>query len=184
MVTDPELEKRMAQDDFAGLGQMVQSLMRLPQGLCKTRGNCCRVVTYKGSLGVEDIAELAQSDSEQSENARDFLTLFEPYAHQEDAREIAPLFVEQVRQTVPEEKQAEISFFRCRFLGDTGLCRIWEDRPTGCRMYPFPHEKTIYHPGCGFAKAGQENWEKIQTIVNFFERRQSELKAQSQQLHQ
>jgi len=182
MVMDPELEKLMAEDNFAELGQRVQSLMRLPQGLCKTRGNCCRVVTYKGSLGVEEISELACSDSPQSENAQDFLTLFEPYASQDDAREIAPMFVEQVRQTASEEAQDDISFFRCRFLGDTGQCRIWEDRPTGCRMYPFPHEKTIYHPGCGFAKAGHENVQKIQTIIQFFERREGELKEQSEHL--
>lgn len=24
----------------------------------------------------------------------------------------------------------------CWFLGDDGLCRIWSDRPEGCRMYP------------------------------------------------
>ena len=26
---------------------------------------------------------------------------------------------------------------RCIFLGDDGLCRIYENRPEGCRYYPF-----------------------------------------------
>ena len=168
-----DIDAMMARDDFSGLSTKIEALMKLPQSLCKIRGNCCRVATFKGSLSYEDICALAHSDHKDAQNAKDFVTLFEPYASQDAVRQIAPVFVDRVRAAADGDPDA-ISFFKCRFLGEGGGCLVHEDRPTGCRAYPFPHEKTIYHPGCGFERQGRQNWKQVQTIVAFLERRLSE----------
>ena len=142
--------------------------MKLPQHLCKQRGICCRVATFKGSLSLAEIQALANDPTaEGHEAARDFASLFEPYASQADVRMIASEFVDRVRSVVESRGQNadEIAFFRCKFVLADGRCGIHEDRPLGCRMYPFPHKNTIYHPGCGFEKQGAENWNKIAGIL-------------------
>lgn len=173
-IEQQEIEAMKAADDFAGLGRKIQQLLQLPQSLCRTRGNCCRVATFKGSLTYQDIVELAASDDQDAANAQEFLTLFLPYETREEVMAIAPVFVERVSR-----KNREAAFFRCRFLGEAGKCLIHEDRPTGCRVYPFPHENTIYHPGCGFERKGQENHQKIEDIRRFFEKKLQELNAQA-----
>ncbi len=178
-----QIEAMMAADDFEGLGKMVQKLFRLPQSLCKTRGNCCRIATFKGTLSYKDIQALGASGADDAANAREFLTLFEPYETIEEVRQIAPVFVERVQAgCATEEEKEQVGFFRCRFVGEDGRCQIHEDRPTGCRVYPFPHEKTIYHPGCGFEQKGLENWRKINQITTFFDRRVAELNSEVSEL--
>lgn len=177
-ITDTQqynIEALKAADDFMALGQIIQQLFRLPQSFCKLRGNCCRVATFKGSLTYEEIMDLACSDDPDAENAKEFLTLFEPYETLEDVRQVAPVFVERVLAREPNA-----SFFKCRFQSSEGPCLIHEDRPTGCHIYPFPHEKTIYHPGCGFEKEGLANWQKIEDIRAFFQKRSMELAQEAQ----
>lgn len=151
-----------------GLANEVQRLLKMPQSLCKQRGICCKVATFKGSLSYSDIEALAQEASQAGEMARDFLTLFVPYASQEVVSAIAPEFVTRVREAAGKKGQDpdSVSFFECRFVLADGRCGVHEDRPVGCRTYPFPHEKTIYHPGCGFEETGRANWEKISKILN------------------
>lgn len=149
--------------DVAGAARRVEELMKLPQALCRKSGDCCRVATFKGSLNLEDIHRLARSEDSGADAARDFLTLFEPYESQEAAAAVASEFVRRVRERA--ERPDEVRFFRCRFLGANNTCQVWEDRPVGCRMYPFPHEKTLYHPGCGFEQQGMANWQEIAKIL-------------------
>lgn len=171
-----EIEQMKMADDFQGLGKKVQELMRLPQSLCKMRGNCCRVATFKGTMSVEGLKALAQSDDPDAQNAQDFLTCFTPYETLEAVREVAPGFVERVAEQTPNPE--EVGYFHCKFVAEDGRCLVHEDRPTGCRVYPFPHEKTIYHPGCGFEKKGIENWRKIEDITEFFDKRLEEISNQ------
>ncbi len=175
-----EIDALKAADDFTSLGQKIHQLMRLPQSHCKQRGNCCRVATFKGTLSYSELVALAESDDEDATNAREFLTLFEPYQSVEAVQEVAPLFVERVFEAV--EQPEKVTFFKCRFVAEDGRCQIHEDRPTGCRVYPFPHAKTIYHPGCGFEQKGTENWNKIQDISQFFEKRFQELNSEVETL--
>lgn len=159
---DPQQESPM------GLAKEVEQLLKLPQSLCHQRGMCCRVATFKGSLSFEDIKTMAQGDAIENEMARDFVSLFLPYDSQDAVRALAPVFVDRVRSKAAEKGQNPdtVSFFHCKFVLEDGRCGIHEDRPVGCRTYPFPHENTIYHPGCGFEKRGLENWQKIKTILN------------------
>ncbi|WP_303672659.1 YkgJ family cysteine cluster protein [Vampirovibrio chlorellavorus] len=151
-----------------GLAHQVEQLMKLPQHLCKQRGQCCRVATFKGSLSYEEILALAANpEAEGHESARDFASVFLPYESQTQVREIASEFVDKVRTAARSKGQDpdQVSFFKCKYVLADGRCGVHEDRPVGCRMYPFPHKNTIYHPGCGFEQQGQENWAKIDAIL-------------------
>lgn len=152
----------------------VQELLKLPQDLCHTCGKCCRIATFKGGLNYEQLLELAQSSPQseqeavQVDGAKDFLTIFEPYESTAEARKFAPEFVDQTLESFGK-KDDEMSFFTCRYLGDDNLCKIHEDRPHLCRMYPIPHERTLFNPGCGFEKKAKENWAEIQEIMRQLE---------------
>lgn len=152
-----------------GLAREVEGLMKMPQHLCKQRGICCKVATFKGSLSFEEIQALAANPEAQGhESARDFASVFVPYESQAQVRELASEFVDRVR-TVAEGKGQDpdqISFFKCKYVLDDGRCGVHEDRPLGCRVYPFPHKNTIYHPGCGFEQQGRQNWNRIQEILD------------------
>jgi Fe-S-cluster containining protein len=147
----------------------VEELIKLPQHLCKMCGKCCSIAVFKGCLSYENIVQLANSTTEepsQIEGARDFLSIFAPYDSIEEAKRIAPEFVEMIIEAVG--KSANTTFFYCKFLKDN-KCQIHEDRPLLCRMYPIPHERTFYNPECGFKEQGIKNWEEIQKIIRELE---------------
>jgi Fe-S-cluster containining protein len=152
-----------------GLAREVEGLMKLPQHLCKQRGICCKVATFKGSLSFEDIKALAADPTAPgNESARDFASIFLPYENQVEVRQVANEFVERVRAFAQYKGQDpdQVSFFRCKYVLDDGRCGVHEDRPLGCRVYPFPHKNTIYHPGCGFEAQGMQNWARIEEIMH------------------
>lgn len=151
-----------------GLAQEVEQLMKMPQHLCKQRGICCRIATFKGSLSFKDIQLLAEDTSDaRNESARDFAAIFLPYSSQAEVRALAPEFVDRVRDVAGQKGQNpdEVTFFYCKYVLEDGRCGVHEDRPVGCRVYPFPHKSTIYHPGCGFEEQGQKNWSRIEAIM-------------------
>src|SRR3712207_4201060 len=81
-----------------GLAREVEGLLKMPQHLCKQRGICCKVATFKGSLSFDDIKALAADpDAEGHEQARDFASIFQPFNSQSEVREIADEFVDRVR---------------------------------------------------------------------------------------
>lgn len=151
-----------------GLAREVERLMKLPQHLCKQRGTCCRIATFKGSLSFDEIKALAADPNAPGhESARDFASVFLPYESQAEVREMASEFVDRVRAVAEQKGQDPdtISFFKCKYVLEDGRCGVHEDRPLGCRVYPFPHKSTIYHPGCGFEQQGTHNWERIEAIM-------------------
>lgn len=152
----------------------VNELLKLPQELCNTCGKCCRIATFKGGFTYEQVLDLSQKtpqdDDEaiQVDGAKDFLTIFVPYESTAEARKYAPEFV---AQTLAHFGKAddEMTFFTCKYLGENNLCSIHEDRPHLCRMYPIPHERTLFNPGCGFKEQAQKNWAEIQDILQRLE---------------
>lgn len=151
-----------------GLASEVARLMKLPQHLCKQRGICCKVATFKGSLSFEAIQALAADPvAAGNEPARDFASIFLPYESQAEVRKVASEFVDRVRAFAEEKGQDpdSVTFFKCKYVLDDGRCGVHEDRPLGCRVYPFPHKNTIYHPGCGFESQGTQNWARIEEIM-------------------
>jgi Fe-S-cluster containining protein len=151
----------------------VKELLKLPQHLCKMCGTCCRIAIFKGGLPYEKVVDLANSNTDepsQIEGAKDFLSIFVPYASVEDAKKVAPEFVDEVINKFGEEVKS--GFFYCKFLKDN-KCQIHEDRPLLCRMYPIPHARTLYNPGCGFKEQGIKNWEEIENIIKELEAKQN-----------
>lgn len=145
--------------------EKVQELLKLPQELCYMCGKCCRIATFKGGLSYENILELIddpKTEPSQVDGAKDFLSIFIPYKTHAEARKYANEFVNRAIEEVGHDK---LSFFYCKYISDENHCLIHEDRPLLCRMYPIPHSKTLYNPGCGFEKLGKENWDKIQQII-------------------
>lgn len=168
-MTDSQPENPNQLPSPLGLAREVEQLMKMPQHLCKQRGICCRVATFKGSLSYESIQALAADpQAEGHESARDFASVFVPYENQAQVRVIAAEFVDRVRNFAAAKGQDpdQISFFKCKYVLEDGRCGVHEDRPIGCRVYPFPHKSTIYHPGCGFEQQGQQNWARIKEILD------------------
>jgi len=152
-----------------GLAQEVEKLLDLPQSLCKQRGACCKVATFKGSLSHEEIVALGNSNDPAAEHARVFASIFEPFASQNEARQVADGFVDRVRSFIRDVKgdnPDKVTFFKCRFVQTDGRCSVHEDRPIGCRTYPFPHKSTIFHPGCGFEAQAKANWARVEEILD------------------
>ena len=151
-----------------GLATEVEQLLKMPQHLCKQRGICCRVATFKGSLSYEEIQALGESDDPNAEHARVFASIFRPYPSQDAVREIADEFVDRVREKAAQKGKDpdKITFFQCQYVLEDGRCGVHEDRPLGCRAYPFPHKNTVYHPGCGFESQGKANWQRIEDILH------------------
>ncbi|MEB3245902.1 MAG: YkgJ family cysteine cluster protein [Vampirovibrionales bacterium] len=155
-------------DNTPSLAQEVQSLLKMPQSLCKQRGICCRVATFRELMDEASIRHLAETDETTlGEMARDFISIFEAFPSQVAVRELADGFVDRVRARAEEigKDPDAVGFFGCKFVLEDGRCGVHEDRPTGCRTYPFPHERTLYHPGCGFEAQGKQNWARIKTIL-------------------
>lgn len=149
----------------------IEELMKLPQHLCKTCGKCCRLATFKGAMKYEQVVELANNqnaEDSQVDGAKDFLSIFVPYETTAQARKIDADFVDTVLKQL-NKKDDEMSFFYCKFISDKNLCQIHEDRPLLCRMYPIPHERTLYFSDCGFKQKGIENWAQIKEIVEYLE---------------
>jgi Fe-S-cluster containining protein len=167
--------------DFA---KKVEELLKMPQELCNMCGLCCKIATFKGGMSYEEIKEIASdySNPSQADGARDFLTIFEPIT-QEQARNTAPDFFNIARSRFPEDRRDKVGFFKCRFIKDGSLCQIHEDRPLLCRMYPIPHERTVYHKNCGFKERGEQNWQEIKTIIESLQQQSQELEEKRQAIN-
>lgn len=149
----------------------VQELLKLPQHLCDMCGKCCKIATFKGGLSYDEIIKLINDPDEdptQIEGAKDFLTIFVPYKSREDAMKAGPGLIERVLERFG--KDSEVSFFYCKYVGENNSCLIHEDRPMLCRMYPVPHSRTFYNPGCGFEEQGKKNWQEIEEIIEQLKR--------------
>lgn len=149
------------------IAEQVQELMTLPQSLCKQRGICCRVATFLGLATPNELEALTWEDSSLGEHARAFASIFKAYPNQEAVAAIAPEFVERVvEKAIAQGKNPEaIGFYYCRFVQEDGRCGVHEDRPTGCRGYPVVHERTLFHPGCGFETAAKVQWQQLDTLL-------------------
>ena len=153
--------------DNKPIAEQVQDLMTLPQSLCKQRGICCRVATFRGLATPNELELLTKEDSALGEHARAFASIFEAYPNPEAVAAIAPEFVDRVQDKAKEQGKnpEDIGFYHCRFVQEDGRCGVHEDRPTGCRGYPVVHENTLFHPGCGFETAANMQWQQLDTLL-------------------
>jgi Fe-S-cluster containining protein len=121
---------------------------------CKMTGLCCRMAT-PSTPAVAMLKKAAYGDS----NARDFLSIFQPYDSIETVRELFPEFVEKALTLAEKSDKfkngGQVVFFKCRYLKGKNQCLVYEDRPQLCRDYP-DTPFLLMPPGCGF-----EEWSQL-----------------------
>lgn len=117
-----------------------------PQRLCLMCGKCCRVATIP--VSHQELIELAKNGDE---SAQDFLAIFEPYPSIEAAREVGSKIVDNILKHLPNvsEKPNEITFYKCKYIGDDNLCGIYQNRNEVCKRFPSTPWAVI-PPGCGY----------------------------------
>jgi len=149
------------------LAQEVDKLMKLPQHLCKQRGLCCKVAVFKGLASHTSLLEQASIAGEEGEMARDFASIFVPHEDINVVKALTPDFVETVYEIARKrgDNPEEVTFYACKNLLPSGRCGVHEDRPTGCRSYPIPHTRSVFHKGCGYEQQAKENWQHIMAIL-------------------
>jgi Fe-S-cluster containining protein len=117
---------------------------------CHMCGMCCRMASHDAPYEV-----LRQRAEAGDEFARQFTSIFLPYASREAARQKAPEVVEAVLAEAGTEKPGEetIFFYHCPYLSEDNRCSVYgtDKRPAICASYPetplsFVYEKCAWHP--------------------------------------
>ncbi|WP_303674092.1 YkgJ family cysteine cluster protein [Vampirovibrio chlorellavorus] len=105
------------------------------QFACHLCGACCRLASQDA-----DYATLRQRAEAGDDFARQFTSVFLPYASRAAAREKAPELVAAVlAETVEEPEGAErVFFYHCPYVGEDNRCTVYgtEKRPGICQSYP------------------------------------------------
>lgn len=163
--------------------KMIEELMKMPDGLCRMCGRCCRLSIFKGGLSFNEVKAVAEGspDAAQKKGAADFLSVFVPYNSVEDARAVSAKFVEDAL-AVSGRPENQVTFFHCRFVGADNKCSIHDKRPDLCKKYPTIHERTLYFEGCGYEVLGKENWRKISYILDFLNKKQKNIDEKRNEL--
>lgn len=117
-----------------------------PQELCLMCGKCCRVVTASSSH--EELLKLAKDNDEEAKN---FLSIFEPYNSAEDARKVSAETVDHIYKYIKlsDTPEREVTFYKCKHLQDNNLCGIYKERLPVCDRFP-SSPWIVAPPGCGF----------------------------------
>ena len=151
------------------LEEQVQRLFTLPQHLCKQQGLCCRVAVFKGLASHKQLLALAQepADPELQAMARDFASIFIPHPSPAEAHALAPHFVEEVQTRAAAQGQAPdaVTFYHCRYVQEDNRCGVHEDRPSGCRAYPIPHSRSLFHKGCGYEAQAKSQLVELKNLL-------------------
>lgn len=152
----------------------VKNLFKMPQSLCRQCGQCCRVVCFKGGLSYDELIDEIKNENNPDityiEGIKDFLTLFRPYRTNEEAMKNNPSFVEKFKKRIKNYNPNKQYFYCCKFLDDNNRCLIHEDRPTLCRLYPLPHERTIFYDNCGYETTAKNNIKELSDITERLKR--------------
>lgn len=131
----------------------------IPMPQCKMQGCCCRAASP--SVPFHKLLEKAANGDD---FARNFFSIFIPYASHEEARQVVPGLVERTLKAAQKDKAFEneddVVFYHCRYIGEDNRCQIWEDRPQLCRAYP-DSPFMVFAPGCAFEPWAQAVREKF-----------------------
>lgn len=102
---------------------------------CHMCGMCCRMASTDASY--ETLQKRAATGDD---FARQFISIFLPYASREIARSVAPEVVDAVLAEAAEETGADerIYFYHCPYLGEDNRCSVFgtDKRPSICASYP------------------------------------------------
>lgn len=117
---------------------------------CHMCGMCCRMASTDAPY-----TEMQRRAEAGDEFARQFTSIFLPYASREDARQRAPEVVDAVLAEAGEEGPGEerIFFYHCPYIGEDNRCTLYgtEKRPAICGRYPetplsFMYERCAWKP--------------------------------------
>ncbi len=117
---------------------------------CHMCGACCRMASTDA-----DYPTLRSRAEAGDEFARQFTSVFLPYASRQKAREKAPEIVAAALAEAGEEASGEesIFFYHCPYVGEDNRCTVYgtDKRPALCQSYPetplsFVYEKCAWKP--------------------------------------
>jgi Fe-S-cluster containining protein len=117
---------------------------------CHMCGMCCKMASADAPYDI-----LLQRAAQGDEFARQFTSVFLPYASRETAKRVAPEVVEAVLQEATEESNGEehVYFYHCPYLGEDNRCSVYgtSKRPAICGSYPetplsFMYENCAWRP--------------------------------------
>ncbi|MBK8190731.1 MAG: YkgJ family cysteine cluster protein [Vampirovibrionales bacterium] len=158
-----------------------ESAFGIPLPRCCSAGDCC-----KGVSPSTPTRKLRQRAAEGDEFARNFFSIMTPYASHEDARRVVPGIVEKTlvaaRQSPEfENNEADVVFYRCRFLQRDNRCGVHEDRPQFCRDYP-DSPFVVMAPDCAYlpwAAACKKQYAALTSNLEALKRLQDSLQGAS-----
>ncbi len=117
---------------------------------CAKCGACCKLAISEFS--PKELLVKAQSGDE---FAKEFISVFEPYADENIPSSLYSEYVDLIN-----EAGEKVYYYHCKKVTEDNLCSDYENRPSICRDYP-DNPIQMLHTTCAFT-----NWhEDIQIIV-------------------
>lgn len=107
---------------------------------CVGCATCCNLACSEFSP-----AELKQKAENGDNFAKQFLSVFVPYASKEDARKVYPEYIKMLE----ENKEDNVYFYHCPKLTEDKRCSDYENRPQICRDFP-DNPLSILPKSCGY----------------------------------
>lgn len=150
--------------------------LNVPLPECGKCGICCLCATPSVSY-----KKLLEKAAEGDKFARDFFSIFIPYKSHDEARKISEELVERTIKACKDGSNdiplEDLVFYRCRYYHFEKKCRIYEERPELCRVFPgSPY--TILHKDCAFYDWAQE----CKKVYNNFKAELEELKKKKKEM--
>lgn len=139
------LEKDIGQQIVEKLNEIEAARNRVT---CHQCGVCCKFASSEFSY-----AELQQKATQGDEFAKQFTSVFLPYASSDAARERFPELVDQILTEVRNQQaesgmdSAPVHFYHCPYIGEDNRCTIYgtPKRPEICAGYPDTPLTFIYN---------------------------------------
>lgn len=107
---------------------------------CVGCATCCNLACSEFSP-----AELKHKAENGDNFAKQFLSVFVPYASKEDARKVYPEYIKMLE----ENKEDNVYFYHCPKLTEDKRCSDYENRPQICRDFP-DNPLSILPKSCGY----------------------------------
>ncbi|MDH4380170.1 MAG: YkgJ family cysteine cluster protein [Vampirovibrionales bacterium] len=142
----------------------------LPRPKCCSTGDCCKGVSPSTPTRVlkQRLAE-KQACGDTDDFAATFFSIMRPYdthqaAHAEVPGVVAATLAAAQKNPAFENDEADVIFYRCKFLQADNRCGVHEDRPDFCRDYP-DTPFLVMAPNCAYlpwAKACKAQYAQLQ----------------------
>lgn len=113
---------------------------------CVGCATCCNLACSEFSP-----AQLEQKAANGDNFAKQFLSVFIPYASKEEARNVYPEYI----RMLEENKEDDVYFYHCPKLTEDKRCSDYENRPQICRDFP-DNPLSILPESCGYKKWKEE----------------------------